>query len=69
MQGFADFIKSLGAPRIAAMGAVTVALVGFFAFGVLITLYVLTDRRRSHLRRMESLPLDDGSERREQRHG
>ena len=35
MQGFADFIKSLGAPRIAAMGAVTVALIGFFAFVIL----------------------------------
>jgi len=35
VQGFADFIKSLGAPRIAAMAAVTVALVGFFAFVIL----------------------------------
>lgn len=46
-----------------------IVLVGFFSFGALITLYVLTDRRRSHLRRMESLPLEDGGERREQRHG
>ncbi|HZS64395.1 MAG TPA: flagellar basal-body MS-ring/collar protein FliF [Xanthobacteraceae bacterium] len=35
MQGFAEFIKSLGASRIAAMGAVTLALVGFFAFVIL----------------------------------
>jgi len=35
VQGFADFIKSLGASRIAAMGAVTVALVGFFAFVIM----------------------------------
>ncbi len=32
MQGFFDFLKSLGAARIAAMGAVTIALIGFFAF-------------------------------------
>ena len=32
MQGFAGFFKTLGAARIAAMGAVTIALVGFFAF-------------------------------------
>ena len=35
MQGFFDFLKSLGAARIAAMAAVTVALVGFFAFLIL----------------------------------
>jgi len=35
VQGFAEFIKSLGASRIAAMGAVTLALVGFFAFVIL----------------------------------
>ncbi len=35
MQGLLDFLKSLGAARIAAMGAVTVALVGFFAFLIL----------------------------------
>ncbi|MEX0841187.1 MAG: flagellar basal-body MS-ring/collar protein FliF, partial [Xanthobacteraceae bacterium] len=35
MQGFADFIKSLGAPRIAAMVAVTVALIGFFSIVIL----------------------------------
>lgn len=32
MQGIVEFIKTLGAPRIAAMAAVTVALIGFFGF-------------------------------------
>ncbi|HZP68337.1 MAG TPA: flagellar basal-body MS-ring/collar protein FliF [Pseudolabrys sp.] len=32
MQGFFDFIKSLGAARMAAMAAVTLALIGFFSF-------------------------------------
>ena len=32
MQGLVEFVKALGAPRIAAMGAVTIALIGFFAF-------------------------------------
>ena len=32
MQGFFDFVKSLGAARLAAMGAVTLALIGFFVF-------------------------------------
>jgi flagellar M-ring protein FliF len=32
VQGFFDFVKSMGAPRLAAMGAVTLALIGFFAF-------------------------------------
>ena len=35
MQGLLEFAKSLGAPRIAAMAAVTLALVGFFAFLIL----------------------------------
>jgi flagellar M-ring protein FliF len=35
VQGFLDFLKSLGAARIAAMCAVTVALVGFFGFLIL----------------------------------
>ncbi|MDE1972969.1 MAG: flagellar M-ring protein FliF [Hyphomicrobiales bacterium] len=35
MQGFFEFAKTLGAPRIAAMLAVTVALIGFFAFLIL----------------------------------
>ena len=32
MQGFFDFVKSLGAARLSAMVAVTLALIGFFAF-------------------------------------
>ncbi len=32
MQAFASFFKTLGATRIIAMGAVTLALLGFFAF-------------------------------------
>jgi flagellar M-ring protein FliF len=32
VQGLVEFVKTLGAPRIAAMVAVTVALVGFFGF-------------------------------------
>ncbi|MGA7972951.1 MAG: flagellar basal-body MS-ring/collar protein FliF [Pseudolabrys sp.] len=32
MQGLIDFVKSLGAARLGAMAAVTLALVGFFAF-------------------------------------
>ena len=32
MQGFFDFLKSLGAARLTAMAAVTLALIGFFAF-------------------------------------
>jgi flagellar M-ring protein FliF len=32
VQGFLNFLKSLGAARLAAMGAVTLALIGFFAF-------------------------------------
>lgn len=32
MQGFFDFVKSLGAARMAAMAAVTLGLIGFFAF-------------------------------------
>jgi flagellar M-ring protein FliF len=35
VQGFIEFLRSLGAPRLAAMGAVTIALVGFFAFVIL----------------------------------
>jgi flagellar M-ring protein FliF len=35
VQAFAAFLKSLGATRIVAMGAVTIALVGFFAFLIL----------------------------------
>jgi flagellar M-ring protein FliF len=35
VQGVFEFLKTLGASRIAAMGAFTVALVGFFAFLIL----------------------------------
>lgn len=35
MQSLVEFVKTLGAPRIAAMGAVTIALIGFFAFLIL----------------------------------
>ena len=35
MQGLLEFVKTIGASRIAAMGAVTIALVGFFAFVIL----------------------------------
>jgi flagellar M-ring protein FliF len=35
VQGFLEFAKTLGAPRIAAMVAVTIALVAFFAFLIL----------------------------------
>ena len=35
MQGLLEFAKTPGAPRIAAMAAVTLALVGFFAFLIL----------------------------------
>ena len=35
VQGLVEFIRTLGAPRIAAMGAVTLALIGFFAFLIL----------------------------------
>ena len=35
MQGVVDFVKALGATRLAAMGAVTAALIGFFAFLIL----------------------------------
>jgi flagellar M-ring protein FliF len=43
VQGFTAFLKTLGAARIAAMGAVTVALVGFFAFLMLrVTAPVMT---------------------------
>jgi len=35
VQGLLEFVKTIGAARIAAMGAVTIALVGFFAFLIL----------------------------------
>jgi flagellar M-ring protein FliF len=35
VQGLVEFMRTLGASRVAAMGAVTIALVGFFAFLIL----------------------------------
>ena len=35
MGGFGEFLKSLGASRLAAMGAVAIGLIGFFAFVVM----------------------------------
>ncbi len=35
MQGFAEFVRTLGAARLAAMGAVTAALIGFFVVVIL----------------------------------
>jgi len=35
VQGLAEFLKSIGAARIAAMGAVTIALIGFFSYIIL----------------------------------
>jgi len=35
VQGLLEFAKTLGGPRIAAMGAVTIALIGFFGFLIL----------------------------------
>ncbi len=37
-----------------------VVMLVFVGIAALVTVYVLTDRRRSHLRRMASMPLDDG---------
>lgn len=37
-----------------------VVLVVFVAIAALVTWYVMTDRRRSHISRMEGMPLDDG---------
>lgn len=44
-----------------------IVLLGCFGLALLIAWHVLTDRRRGHLARMESLPLEDGQE--ERRHG
>jgi flagellar M-ring protein FliF len=35
VQGLIQFIRTLGAARLAAMGAVTAALIGFFAFVIM----------------------------------
>ena len=37
------------------------ALLLFFAIAILIIVYMATDRRRDHRKRMESMPLDDGT--------
>jgi hypothetical protein len=44
VQGFFDFLKSLGAARMAAMAAVTLALIGFFSF-LMIRMPTATSRR------------------------
>jgi hypothetical protein len=38
-----------------------IALVLFFAIALLVVLYIATDRRKQHRKRMESMPLDDGT--------
>lgn len=38
-----------------------VALVLFCVIALLVIVYILTDRRRDHRQRMESMPLDDGT--------
>ena len=38
----------------------TIALVIFVAVSAVVTIYVLTDRRRAHNRHMAALALDDG---------
>ena len=38
-----------------------VALLLFFAIAILIIVYIATDRRRDHRKRMEAMPLDDGT--------
>ena len=38
-----------------------IALVLFVVIAVIVVVYVLTDRRRDHRSRMESMPLDDGT--------
>jgi hypothetical protein len=37
------------------------ALLLFVGVAVLVVVYMITDRRREHRRRMESMPLDDGT--------
>lgn len=37
-----------------------IALVLFVLIALLVVVYVVTDRRRDHRKRMESMPLDDG---------
>lgn len=37
-----------------------IVMLTFVGIAALVTVYVLTDRRHRHLRRMASMPLDDG---------
>ncbi len=37
-----------------------IALLLFVAIAVLVVVYIITDRRRDHRKRMEAMPLDDG---------
>jgi cbb3-type cytochrome oxidase subunit 3 len=46
-----------------------ISLVLFVAFFVGVIVYIVTDRRRGHLARMESLPLDDDHSPEERSHG
>jgi hypothetical protein len=39
-----------------------VALVLFVLIAALVIFYISTDRRRDHRKRMESMPLDDGTD-------
>ena len=39
-----------------------VALVLFVLIALLVIFYIATDRRRDHRKRMESMPLDDGTD-------
>lgn len=39
-----------------------VALVLFVLIALLVIVYIATDRRRDHRKRMESMPLDDGTD-------
>lgn len=46
-----------------------IALLLFAGLAALVTLYLLTDRRRAHHRAMERMPLEDGSIEEKRRHG
>lgn len=39
-----------------------VALILFVLIALLVIFYIATDRRRDHRKRMESMPLDDGTD-------
>ena len=49
MQGLVEFVKTLGASRIAAMGAVTIALIGFFVFLIMRVTTPQIDRKSTRL--------------------